>query len=85
MTLRDRIGFDAGAMRIEDALRWAAAHNFYYVDFNADLHPNHLSAWDDERVRQLREQCERHNIHLGLHTLSGVNVAEFSAQTSISP
>ena len=81
MTFRERIGFDAGKQRLEEALVWAVRHRFCYVDFNADrLHA--LDAWDPARVRALRETCERHDIHLGLHTLSGVNVAEFSAHVS---
>lgn len=83
MDLRHRIGFDAGGMRLEDALAWAITHDFHYVDFNADRHPNDLTtSWDEARVRAVRTQCERHNIHLGLHTLSGVNVAEFSPYVS---
>ena len=78
MTLRDRIGFDAGARELELALDWAVRHGFHYVDFNADTGANHLDRWSPERVRALRERCRRHDIHLGLHTLSGVNVAEFS-------
>src|SRR5437667_274673 len=35
-SLRDRIGFDAGATRLEDALEWAVHHGFRHVDFNAD-------------------------------------------------
>ncbi len=78
MTLRDRIGFDAGATHLEAALEWAAEHAFHYVDFNADREPNHLRSWSKDRVRAVREHCTRYGIHLGLHTLSGVNVAEFS-------
>ena len=78
MTLRDRIGFDAGARELEPALDWAVRHGFHYVDFNADTGANHLDRWSPERVRALRELCGRHDIHLGLNTLSGVNVAEFS-------
>jgi sugar phosphate isomerase/epimerase len=77
--LRDRIGFDAGGRRLEDALAWAAQHGFHHVDFNADLEPNHLvTGWDDARVRAVRATCERHAIHLGLHTSSAVNVAEYA-------
>jgi hypothetical protein len=36
MNLRDRIGYDAGGTRLEDALAWAAANAFHYIDFNAD-------------------------------------------------
>ena len=79
MTLRDRIGFDAGSRRLEDALAWAAQHGFHHVDFNADLAANHLvTGWDEPRVRAARAACERHDIHLGLHTSSAVNVAEFA-------
>jgi sugar phosphate isomerase/epimerase len=79
VALRDRIGFDAGGRRLEDALAWAAEHRFHHVDFNADLEANHLvRGWEDERVRAVRKTCERHAIHLGLHTSSAVNVAEYS-------
>jgi sugar phosphate isomerase/epimerase len=81
-SLRDRIGFDAGGRRLEEALDWAASHGFHYVDFNADRPPNRLDAWDERRVQAIRQQCERHDIRLGLHTLSGVNVAEFSPYLS---
>jgi sugar phosphate isomerase/epimerase len=77
-SFRERIGYDAGGTRLEDALAWAAANAFHYVDFNADRAPNHLQAWSDERVRAVRETCARHDIHLGLHTASAVNVAEWS-------
>jgi sugar phosphate isomerase/epimerase len=78
MTLHERIGFDAGAARLEDALGWAAEHRFRYLDFNADIGPNRADAWPAARVGIIREMCERQGIHIGLHTLSGVNVAEFS-------
>ena len=78
MSLRDRIGFDAGSTRLEDALETAATHAFYYLDFNADTGPNRLDTWSDERVRSMRDTCERNGIRLSLHTLSAVNVAEYS-------
>ena len=78
MSLRDRIGFEAGSTRLEDALEWAAANEFHYVDFNANRQPNHLGSWSDDRVRAVRETCERYDIHLGIHTSSAVNGAEFS-------
>ena len=55
MGLRDRIGFDAGGTRLEDALESAAAHGIHYLDFNADVGPNRLDVWDDERVRAIRD------------------------------
>jgi sugar phosphate isomerase/epimerase len=82
MNLRDRIGYDAGGIPLEEALAWAAAHDFHYVDFNADRAANHLQSWSDEHVQAVRETCARHDIHLGLHTSSAVNVAEFSPYVS---
>ena len=69
MSLCDRMGFDAGGMRLEDALEWATHHGLQYIDFNADQQPNHLDAWDAARVRAIRQRCERADIHLGLHML----------------
>jgi hypothetical protein len=76
------MGFDAGGMRLEDALEWATHYGFHHIDFNADRQPNHLNTWDAARVRAIRQHCERADIHLGLHTLSAVNVAEFSPYVS---
>ena len=81
-TLRERIGFDAGGTPLEQALDRAARHDFHYVDFNADLGENHLDGWTGERVTAVRAACERHGIHLGLHTSSAVNVAEVSARVA---
>ncbi len=78
MTLRERIGFDAGSTRLEDAVKWAVENEIHYLDFNADTGANRLDAWPAERVNQVRTLCDRHDIHVGLHTLSGVNTAEFS-------
>jgi sugar phosphate isomerase/epimerase len=82
MNLCDRIGYDAGGTRLEDALAWAAANALHYVDFNADRGPNHLNSWSDERIQAVRNTCARHDIHLGLHTASAVNVAELSPYVS---
>jgi sugar phosphate isomerase/epimerase len=82
MNLRDRIGYDAGGTPLEDALAWAVANALRYVDFNADRGPNHLDSWSDGRIQAVRETCMRHDIHLGLHTASAVNVAELSPYVS---
>jgi sugar phosphate isomerase/epimerase len=81
-SFRDRIGYDSGATPLEDTLAWAAAHDFHYIDFNADREPNILTGWTNERVRSVREACERHDIHLGLHTQSSINVAEYAPYLS---
>ena len=80
--LRDRLGLDTGGARLEDAVHWAGHHQFHYLDFNADLGPNHLDRWDAARVHAIREACARRDLHLGLHTLSGVNVAEISPRVA---
>ena len=82
MNLRDRIGYDAGGTRLEDALAWASTNALHYVDFNADRGPNRLDSWSDERLQAVRDTCARHDIHLGLHTASAVNVAELSPYVS---
>ena len=78
MTLRDRIGFDAGSTPLEEALEFAAANGFHYMDFNADTGSNRLDGWSDERVRRVRDACDRDSISLTIHTTSGVNVAELA-------
>lgn len=81
-SFRDRIGFDAGQRPVEKAVEFAIRHQFHYLDFNADRGPNHLDSWDKNRVRNLRQRCLEEDIQLGLHTLSAVNVAEFSPRVS---
>ena len=82
MGLRERIGGARGGMRLEDALDWAGAHNVHFLDFAVDQGPNHLSSWTDQRAAAVREACNRRDIHVGIHTLSGVNVAEFAPHVS---
>ena len=77
-TLRDRIGYDAGVARLEEALATAAAHGFRYLDFNADQGPNRLDNWDDRRVAAVMLAAQAGGITLTLHTASSVNIAEFS-------
>lgn len=76
--LRYRLGTGPGGPTIEDGLAWAGEHGFHYLDFNADHGANVLTAWSQERVSAFRATCERLDLHPGLHTLSAVNVAEFS-------
>ncbi len=81
-SFRDRIGYDSGATPLEETLQWAASHDFHYVDFNADRPPNILTNWSDDRVVKVREACARDDIHLGLHTQSSINVAEYAPYLS---
>jgi sugar phosphate isomerase/epimerase len=82
-TLFDRIGVDIGRrMRLEDGLEWAARNAVRYVDIQLDTGANAFTLFDDARVRDIRARMERHGIHLGLHTLSAINVAEYSPLVS---
>ncbi len=79
MTLRDRIGIDVGRrLRLEEAIAWAAAHDVRYIDIQFDTADNAFTSFDDARAAGIRQTCQKHDIHLGLHTLSAVNVAEYS-------
>ena len=77
--LRDRIGVDLGrAMRLEDGIAWAAQNNVRYIDIQLDTGENAFTRFDDTRAAAIRAACEQGGVHLGLHTLSAVNVAEYS-------
>jgi sugar phosphate isomerase/epimerase len=79
MNLHDRIGIDIGRkLPLEDAVAWAAAHEVRFVDVQLDTGANALGTIDKPRAASLRESCERHGVHLGLHTSSAVNVAEYA-------
>jgi sugar phosphate isomerase/epimerase len=79
MGLRDRIGIDIGRkLTLEDAVSWAAAHEVRFIDVQLDTGANALGTIDGRRAAALRNGCERHGIHLGLHTSSAVNVAEYA-------
>ncbi len=80
--LKYRLGTGPGGPNLEDGLEWATANDFHFVDFAADYGANALSTWDDERIRRVRSYCEQNDLHLGIHTLSAVNVAEFSPYLS---
>ncbi len=79
MSLMERIGVDIGRkMRLEDAIEWAAANGVRHIDIQLDTGANAVTSFDAERARGIRAALERHGVHLGLHTLSAVNVAEYS-------
>jgi sugar phosphate isomerase/epimerase len=79
MTLIDRIGVDVGRrLKLEDAIVWAAANGVRYIDIQLDTGANAVNTFDDARARGIRTALEQHGVHLGLHTLSAVNVAEYS-------
>jgi sugar phosphate isomerase/epimerase len=79
MMLRDRIGIDIGRrLRLEDAIAWTATHEVRYIDTQLGTAANALTSFDGTRAAGIRRACETHGVHLGLHTLSAVNVAEYS-------
>jgi sugar phosphate isomerase/epimerase len=76
MTLFDRIGADVGrGLPAEDAIRWAAANGVRFLDVQTDLAPNALATMPG-RAAGIRALCEQTGVALGLHTVSGVNIAE---------
>jgi len=83
MTLKERIGVDLGRrIRLEEGIEWAAKHGVRYIDIQLDTAANAVTTFDDARAAAVRASCERHGVHLGLHTLSAVNVAEYSPYVS---
>src|SRR6266851_5160902 len=79
MTLRERIGVDIGRrLSLEDGIAWAARHGIGVIDIELDTGANALTSFDDGRAAAIRAACARHGVRLGLHTLSAVNVAEYS-------
>ena len=79
MSLMERIGVDVGRkMRLEDAIEWAGANAVRHIDIQLDTGANAVTAFDAERGKRIRGLLEKHGVHLGLHTLSAVNVAEYS-------
>jgi sugar phosphate isomerase/epimerase len=79
MDIIDRIGIDMGVkMSLEDGLTWAATHGLHYVDFRLDTGPTSFAELTPARCNALREQAAQAGITIGLHSLSAVNIAEFS-------
>jgi len=79
MTLLDRIGIDFGRrMPMEKAIEWAAANSVRFIDIQLDTGANRVNEIDDARAAAIRAQAEKAGVTLGLHTLSAVNVAEYS-------
>ena len=76
-SLRERIGVDLGNKKpIEEGVKWAAKNEVFYFDFKINDDPNDIRNFDEARCRPIREACERHGIHMGIHTESAINIAE---------
>ncbi len=79
MKLFERIGIDLSRnIRIEDGVEWAAKNNVKYLDIQLDNETNAITTFDSKRVAAVRSVREKHGIHIGLHTSSAVNVAEYA-------
>lgn len=80
MEIRERIGIDFGTeLSVLEGVRWAAEHDVHYVDFCLDDGPIDPGEYTAEEVDEIHDLCTEHDVHVGLHTLSAVNVAETSA------
>lgn len=79
MSLLDRIGIDVGRrLPLEDAIAWASQHGVKHIDIQLDTAANTITSFDDARCARVRALLEKNGVHLALHTLSAVNVAEYS-------
>ncbi|WP_419898851.1 sugar phosphate isomerase/epimerase family protein [Roseomonas sp. USHLN139] len=78
-TLLDRIGVDVGRrLPLEQAIDWAAERGVRYIDIQLDTGANKVDSFDDARCARIRAQAAAKGVTIGLHTLSAVNVAEYS-------
>jgi sugar phosphate isomerase/epimerase len=83
MNIRNRIGIDVGRkLSVEDAVKWAVDNDVTYIDCQIDVAPNALQSFGDTRAAPIRDACAEAGVHLGLHTLSAVNIAEFAPYVS---
>ena len=83
MKLRERIGVDLSRdVRIEDGIEWAARNGVKFLDIQLDTDANAITSFDEARIAAVRTAREKHGIHIGLHTSSAVNVAEYAPHAS---
>ena len=83
MSLKDRIGIDLNRdIRIEDGIEWASKNGVRYLDIQLDTDTNLITSFDEKRVAGVQALREKHGIHIGFHTSSAVNVAEYAPHAS---
>lgn len=76
--MKERIGVDINQkLALEAAVDWAVAHEVPYIDLCLDQTPELLQK-DSPRLKKAKARLDKAGIHLGLHTLSAVNIAETS-------
>jgi sugar phosphate isomerase/epimerase len=69
-------------LKLEDAIAWAAKSGLRHIDIQLDTGDNALPKFDAKRCAGVRKLLDKHEIELGLHTNSAVNVAEYSPHVS---
>ena len=80
---RERFGVDLGArLPIEDGVRWARDNGFLHADIRIGDTGNEFTSFDAARIKAVRSLLDQTGVRLGLHTLSAVNMAEFSPYLS---
>jgi hypothetical protein len=79
MALIDRIGVDVGRkLKLEDAIEWAARNQVRHIDIQLDTGENKVTMFDDARCRAIVASARANGVTIALHTLSAVNVGEYS-------
>lgn len=79
MTIKDRIGVDIGVKKsVEAGITWALENGVRYVDFRLETAPDSFAAFTPARCEAIRDHADASGVTIGLHTLSAVNIAEFS-------
>ncbi|MFB6281996.1 MAG: sugar phosphate isomerase/epimerase family protein [Haloferacaceae archaeon] len=77
LTFRERIGVALGTTTpIREGIEWAAANDVRFLDFRPDERSLDPDDYGPDEVAAIREACEANGVRFGLHSLSGVNVAE---------
>lgn len=83
MRFIDRIGIDAGAgASLEQAVQIATNVGLSHFDIQLDLGENRVDTFPTERCEAIRRNTESNGLTFGLHTLSAVNVADYSPFTA---
>jgi sugar phosphate isomerase/epimerase len=63
---------------LEQAIQFAVEHGFGRVDFNADNVANYPGTFTPERTAKVRSLIAEHGVRVGIHSSSGVNMAEIT-------
>ena len=79
----DRIGIDVGGgVALKQAVQVAASVGLSHFDIQLDRGDNRVDAFSPERCASVRQGAESRGLTFGLHTLSAVNVADYSPFTA---